>query len=165
MDNEEFDLPDVYKKPILVFGCGNILFGDDGFGPEVIKYLEKNYKIPYDVCIMNVETSIRKILFTLLLGEKKPEKILIIDAVDKGKKPGEIFEISLEEIPEIKIDDFSIHMVPSSNMLKELKDFCNVNVIILTCQIEKIPEAVKPGLSKVVEEAIPKMCEMIFEKI
>lgn len=165
MNNEECDLPDVFKKPILVFGCGNILFGDDAFGPEVIKYLEKNYQIPNDVCLMNVETSIRDILFTLIIGEKKPEKIIIIDAVDKGKKPGEIFEISLEEIPDVKIDDFSIHMLPSSNMLKELRDFCHVNVIILTCQVEYIPEEVEPGLSKRVKKAIPKMCELIFEKI
>lgn len=165
MSCEECYIPDIYKKPILVFGCGNILFGDDGFGPEVISYLEKNYKIPKNVCVMNVGTSIRDILFTLILGEQKPKKIIIVDAVDKGKEAGEIFEISLEEISDVKIDDFSIHMIPSSNLLKELRDFCNVEVIILACQVEKIPKQVEPGLSKSVKLAIPKMCKEILKRL
>ena len=164
MNEDVPGLPEVYKKPILIFGCGNIFFGDDGFGPEVIKYLEKNYKIPDNVCLMNIGTSIRTVLFTLTLGENKPKKIIIVDAVDKGKKPGEIFEISLEEIPIKKIDDFSVHMMPSTNLLKELRDLCGVEVIILTCQTERIPEQIDPGLSKSCEDAIPKMCEMIIEK-
>ena len=66
---------------------------------------------------------IRKILFTLTLSEARPEIIVIIDTVNKGRKPGEIFEISLDEIPEEKIDDFSNHQVSSSNLLKELQDY------------------------------------------
>lgn len=33
-----------YDAEILVVGCGNILFKDDGFGPEVIKALEEYFK-------------------------------------------------------------------------------------------------------------------------
>ena len=33
-------IEDILKKPILILGCGNILFGDDGFGPAVIEHLE-----------------------------------------------------------------------------------------------------------------------------
>ena len=33
-----------YDAEILVVGCGNILFKDDGFGPEVINALEDYFK-------------------------------------------------------------------------------------------------------------------------
>ena len=90
----------MYTKRVLVLGCGNILFGDDGFGPEVIAYLERHYSIPEDVGVMNVGTSARKILFPILLDEKRPEHIIIVDAIDAGRTPGEIFEIAVEDIPE-----------------------------------------------------------------
>jgi coenzyme F420 hydrogenase subunit delta len=157
-------LPVYCRKEILITGCGNKLFGDDGFGPEVVEYLTKHYSVPENVCLMDVGTGIRKILFTLTLSEPRPEVIVIIDAVDKGRKPGEIFEISLDEVPEEKIDDFSIHQVPSSNLLKELQDLCSVNVRVMTCQTQTIPEEIQPGLSEPVKKAVPLMAQKIADE-
>jgi len=157
-------LPVYCRKKIMIAGCGNNLFGDDGFGPEVVEYLTKHYSIPENVYLMDVGTGIRKILFTLTLSEARPEVIVIIDAVDKGRKAGEIFEISLEEIPEEKIDDFSIHQVPSSNLLKELQDLCSVTVRVMACQTQTIPEEIQPGLSEPVKKAVPLMAQKIAEE-
>lgn len=156
--------PDYCRKEILIAGVGNILFGDDGFGPEVIQYLKQHYNIPENVCLADAGTGIRKILFTISLSEIRPKMIVIIDAVDKGKKPGEIFEILLDELPVEKIDDFSIHQVPSSNLLKELQDLCNVKVVIKVCQIKEIPETIQSGLSDPLNNAVPILAEKIAEE-
>ena len=37
--NSDTVIPDIPDKNVLVFGCGNILLGDDGFGPRVIEEL------------------------------------------------------------------------------------------------------------------------------
>ena len=157
-------VPVFCRKEILIAGVGNILFGDDGFGPEVIDYLENHYNIPENICLADAGTGIRKILFTITLSEIRPKVIVIIDAMDKGKKPGEIFDIPLDEIPEEKIDDFSIHQVPSSNLLKELQDFCNVKVIIKVCQIQSIPEMIQSGLSDPLKKAVPALAKNIAEE-
>lgn len=157
-------LPVYCRKKVLIAGCGNKLFGDDGFGPEVVEYLTDYYSIPENICLLDVGTGIRKILFTLSLSEVRPELIVIIDAVDKGRKPGEIFDISLDEIPKEKIDDFSVHQVPSSNLLKELQDLCSVIVRVMACQIKTIPEEVQPGLSEPVKKAVPLMARKIAEE-
>lgn len=157
-------LPFYCRKEIMIAGCGNILFGDDGFGPEVIDYLTEHYEIPEKTCVLDVGTGIRKILFNLTIGEFRPEIIVIIDAVGKGRKPGEIFEISLEEVPIEKIDDFSIHQVPSSNLLKELQDLCSVKVRVMACQIETIPETMQSGLSEPVKKAVPLMAQKIAKE-
>ena len=156
--------PSYCQKEILIAGCGNTLFGDDGFGPDVIDFLNEHYNIPDNVCLHDVGTGIRRILFTLTLSEPRPKIIVIIDAVDKERKPGEVFEISLEEIPDVKIDDFSIHQVPSSNLLKELQDLCSVRVRVMACQIESIPESMKGGLSEPVQKAVPLMAQRIAEE-
>jgi len=154
-------IPECYQKSTLILGCGNTLFGDDGFGPAVIDYLGKNCQIPEEVAILDVGTGAREILFTIALADKKPKRIIVVDALDCQKKPGEIFTIAIDDLPEKKIDDFSLHQLPTSNLLKELKDLCHVEVILLAAQPECVPETVKPGLSKKIQEAVPKLCEYI----
>ena len=157
-------LPVYCCKEVLITGCGNILYGDDGFGPEVIEYLRAHYHIPENICLLDVGTGIRKILFTITLSKERPKVIVVIDAVDKGRKPGEIFEISLDEIPEVKIDDFSIHQAPSSNLLKELQDLCGVEVRIMACQIESIPDAMRSGLAEPLKQAVALTAKRIAEE-
>ncbi len=152
-------------KRIIVLGCGNVLFGDDGFGPEVVKFLNENFKIPDDVEAIDAGTSVRNILFDLVLNPSRPEKVIIVDAVDIGRTPGEVFEIDISSIPPIKIDDFSMHQLPTSSLLRELKDICGVDVRIICVQVQHIPEEVKPGLSDVVKKAIPVACERILKEI
>jgi coenzyme F420 hydrogenase subunit delta len=154
-------LPIYCQKEILIAGCGNKLFGDDGFGPEVIDYLLDHYKVPDNICLLDVGTGIRRILFTISLSEPRPKVIVIIDAVDKGRKPGEIFEITLDEIPHEKVDDFSMHQVPSSNLLKELQDFCALEVRVMACQIKTIPETMHAGLSEPLQKAVPLLAQRI----
>ncbi len=167
MNQQNFNtgIPGIPDKNVLVFGCGNILFSDDGFGPRVAEELLKNYHLPGNVAVINAGTSVRNILFDIALSEKKPDKIIIIDAIDAGKTPGEIFELPICEIPEKKIDDFSMHQLPTSNLLKELKDFCKVDVIIIACQVENIPTEVSSTISKKLIDAIPEVCKRINEII
>ena len=155
-----------FTKSVLVFGCGNILWGDDGFGPAVANYLEEHYTLPPDVVVRDVGTSIRDILFDLVLSEQKPKKIIIVDAVDyPDRKPGEIFEIPVEGIPEKKAGDFSLHQFPTVNMLQELKDHSQMEVKILVAQIQEIPQEVRPGLTPALENAVVAASQRIMAEI
>ena len=109
--------------------------------------------------------SAREILFPVLLDEQRPERIIIVDAVDAGRAPGELFEIPVEDLPENKIDDFSMHQLPTSKLLKELQDLCKVDVVIIAVQVERIPAEVKPGLSESLIKVLPETCEMIMKKV
>jgi len=154
---------DLFEKPILVFGCGNILFGDDGFGPAVVEYLKKHYFLPEDVLAMDVGTSIRDILFDLALSEKKPKKIIVVDAVDyPDRRPGEIFEIPVEGIPGKKTADFSLHQFPTVNILQELKDHTGIEITVIVAQTDTLPETIQPGLSKAMKGAVVEACERIL---
>jgi coenzyme F420 hydrogenase subunit delta len=155
---------DLFDKSVLIFGCGNILFGDDGFGPAVVKRLQEHYRLPPEVGVMDVGTSIRDILFNLALSEKRPRRLIIVDAVDEsGKAPGEVFEISVDEIPPKKTADFSLHQFPTVNILKELKDHTNMDICILVAQVDFLPEEVQPGLSPRLDAVIDTMCERIIQ--
>ena len=162
--NTNDHLPAFCGKRILILGCGNWLFGDDGFGPAAIEYLLAHYEMPDDVYVMDVGTGVRKLLFTVSLSPERPQRIIIVDAVDKGRTPGEIFELPLEGLPHDKLDDFSLHQVPSSNLARELRE-TGVDVRILACQTATIPEICKPGLSECLRNAVPGMCSRIAKEI
>ncbi len=158
------EIPDLYTKRVVVLGCGNVLFGDDGFGPAAVEYILKNCSIPDDACLLDVGTAAGKLLFTMAMSDKRPEELIILDAFDVGKPPGEVFELGIEDLPRNKVVDFSLHQFPSTNLLETLRDE-GVGVTILACQVENIPEFVEPGLSNTLEKTLPKVAEIVLKKI
>jgi coenzyme F420 hydrogenase subunit delta len=161
---EQSDLPDFCSKPTLVLGCGNTLFGDDGFGCAVIDYVEAHYRVPEAVCLLDVGTGVRKLLFTLCLSPVRPKCVIILDAIDVRRSPGEVFEIDPAEIPVVKLDDFSLHQLPTSNLLRELQESCDVEVRVLACQTGPLPEEVQSGLSEAVSQAVPTAAEWLVRE-
>jgi coenzyme F420 hydrogenase subunit delta len=159
MDTNE--VPDFCQKPTLILGCGNLLFGDDGFGCAVVEHLEMHGLVPADVCLADAGTGVRKLLFTLCLSPVRPRRVLIVDALDVGRTPGELFVLDPADIPPIKCDDFSMHQLPTSNLLRELQEQCGVEVRVLACQTASLPEQICPGLSEAVRRAVPQAAERI----
>ena len=155
------DLPDFCCKPVLVLGVGNTLFGDDGFGCAVIDYVEAHYQMPEGVCLLDVGTGVRKLLFTLCLSPVRPQKLVIVDAIDVGRTPGELFEIDPADIPPAKLDDFSLHQLPTSNLLRELQETCGVQVRVLACQTGPLPEEIYEGMSDAVAAAVPEAAKRL----
>jgi coenzyme F420 hydrogenase subunit delta len=163
MPKDVSSVPEYCRNRVVVLGCGNTLLGDDGLGPAVIEYLHDHCRIPADVSIIDAGTAVREILFDIILSEIKPQKIIVIDALDCNRTAGEIFSVSIEEIPKRNIHDFSVHQMPTLNMLKELRDLCHVEVIVLAAQPENIPENAKPGLSHKMQEAVVKISDHIIK--
>jgi coenzyme F420 hydrogenase subunit delta len=159
---EQLGLPDFCRKPTLVLGIGNILFGDDGFGCAVVDYIESHYDVPEAVCLLDAGTSVRKLLFTLCLSPVRPRRLLILDAIDAGRTPGELFELNPADIPPVKLDDFSLHQLPTSNLLRELQESCGVEVRVLACQTGLLPEQISPGLSSVIQSAVPRAADWLI---
>jgi coenzyme F420 hydrogenase subunit delta len=165
-DSTGCDVPEIYRAPILVLGCGNLLFGDDGFGPAVAERMKAEYRVPPGVAVLDAGTGVRDVLFDVVLGERRPEKIVIVDAVDlPGREPGEVFLIAVSELPVNKLDDFSLHQVPTSNLLRELEESCGVKVTVVAGQVERIPLEVSPGLSPVMARSVSKACALVMGEI
>ena len=155
----------IYSKKGLLLGCGNILFGDDAFGPRVIEHLNSTCTLPDTVLAIDTGTAVRDLIFDLILLESKPELIWIIDAMTfEGKSHGDVFEVNLSDIPENKRSDFSLHQSPSANLLIQLKDV-GVEVRMLGMQTPHIPNKINPGLSRKAQNAIPAACDWIMKDI
>jgi coenzyme F420 hydrogenase subunit delta len=152
-------------KRTLVLGCGNVLYGDDGFGPAVADALAERFPIPDDAAVLNLGLATRGFVFDLLLADRHPQRIVVVDAMEReGRTPGEIFEVPLDELPKEKVDDFSFHQGPTSNLLRELRDFCGVEVVVVSCQPERIPAEMERGLSPRVARAADEAARVVWER-
>jgi coenzyme F420 hydrogenase subunit delta len=153
------------ESKTMIFGCGNLIMGDDGFGPAVIEHLQAAYQLPESVQAIDAGTCIREYLFDyLLMEEGRPEKIIVLDAVDfTDRQPGEVFDILPSQIPAKKIHDFSLHQFPTVNLLQELAENTGIKVQILAAQIKFIPEEIAPGLSPAMTHAVNEACEKLSQ--
>lgn len=154
----------MFNSRVLVFGCGNILFGDDALGPRVADALNDDPELPSDVAALDAGTAIRALLFDLLLSESQPELLVIVDATNKvDRVPGEVFEIDVDEVDTKKIGDFSMHQFPTTNLLKELKATSKSELRIIAVQTAYVPDHMDEVLSPEVEAAIPRVVQKIKE--
>jgi hydrogenase maturation protease len=77
----------------LIFGAGNLLLSDEGFGVHFIQHLQENYDFTDDVELYDGGTL--GIMVTHLLEEA--DQVYLIDVIDAKGEPGEVFRYEKEE--------------------------------------------------------------------
>jgi hydrogenase maturation protease len=83
---------------LAVIGLGNVLLGDDGFGPFVVELLRTRYAFPPEVELLDLGTPGLG-LISYLHGH---EAVVIVDAVAGEGNPGDVRvyeEVELERLP------------------------------------------------------------------
>jgi coenzyme F420 hydrogenase subunit delta len=154
-------LPDHCSKDVVVLCCGNMLFGDDGFGPAVAEKLSAACDIPEWAVVIDAGTAVRGLLFDMILSERRPRLVVVVDAVDLDREPGTVFEILLDEIPRSRASEFSLHQAPTSNLLRELQKIADVRVAIIVCQVKSIPEEMTGKISPEVAAAVGRAASLV----
>ncbi|WP_423792157.1 coenzyme F420-reducing hydrogenase, FrhD protein [Methanocaldococcus indicus] len=160
-------IPDYLNKEILILGCGNLLFGDDGFGYFVVEKLNKilSEKEKENISILDVGTGAGSIL-TLLDKDTKVKKIIVVDVIDYGLKPGEIKVLDVNDLPDIEYDRTDAHGWKLSSILKDIHATLGIEIKVIGCQAKYIPAPdVKIGLSEEVEKAVDKAVEIILKEL
>ena len=87
---------------IIIAGVGNELFGDDGFGPAVIRALSE-YELPDNVKAMDVGLGGPHLVFSMIDPEET-KKLIIVDCMDLGGKPGDRTKTPAAPLPDASPD-------------------------------------------------------------
>jgi hydrogenase maturation protease len=77
---------------VLVAGIGNVLFGDDGFGPAVIERLTER---PFSADVRLFDAGVRGFDLTLALLEGC-ESAILVDVLCRGRAPGTLYVLDPE---------------------------------------------------------------------
>ena len=148
-----------YNHENLIVGCGNTLYGDDGFGPEVINYIkEHDIKFEGDTCIIDGATSAPHYIFTL--PQEKWKNIIIIDIASLNEEAGTIKVLELDQVQE---EDryMDVHGLSATYPLHDLKDKINIKLIVI--QPKNVPLEMEMGLSDILESKIPETIDKCME--
>ena len=156
-------LPDHCAKDVVVLCCGNVLRGDDGLGPAVAARLNAG-PIPEWAAVIDAGTGVRELLFDMILSDRRPRLVVVVDAVDLDREPGSVFEIALERIPRVEVSEFSVHQAPTSNLLRQLEEAGDVRVAVIVCQVAALPEEMTDVMSPAVEAAIERAARTIADR-
>lgn len=150
---------------VVVFGCGNVLLGDDGFGPAVIEALY-GHSLPPTVQAIDAGTSIREYLLDyLMLPALRPRLLIVVDACDAvaGAVPaGRVTQGRPATLPAQKSHDFSLHQFPTVNLLLELEEETGIEVVLLIAATAVVPERIAPGLSPLMRTAVAEARDRIL---
>jgi coenzyme F420 hydrogenase subunit delta len=145
---------------IVITGCGNPLFADDGFGPAVAEELSK-LELPDNVKVIDAGLGGPHFIFTLI-DPNVTKRLIIIDIADFGAEPGELAQFRVEDLPVGSYRD--AHSWDLTEPLQRLKDL--VDITIIGCQPKHVtaPEF-ELGLTEEVSNAIPKTVRYVLELI
>lgn len=92
--------PDLDLEPpgcaVLVVGCGNLLRGDDGVGPVLVRHLWDR-GVPEGARLVDGGTAGMDVAFQM----RGAEKVVIVDASATGAAPGTVYRVPGEELEDL----------------------------------------------------------------
>ena len=184
-----------YNSDIIVVGCGNILFKDDGFGPILINLLQKYFDDKndyYDPIVTSyVEEEFNKDILNQI--QEKFEDISLPDSVqfvDGGTAaPSNFFplyeqydwkKLIVVDVVEFNAEPGTIEVFDPNVM--QIAKYDNPHgmtveeplqkisekceVVVIGCKPGEIPTPdVDMGLTEPVEKAVPKAIDIILKEI
>ena len=153
---------------ILIAGIGNIFFGDDAFGCEVIRELSR-HELPESVTVMDF--GIRGLDLAYALADNF-DAVILVDACPRGGKPGSVYLIEadtalLNETDKTPVDGHALNPVAVIQMAKSIgRTFEKQKLFLVGCEPDTCEnEDGRMDLSPTVKEAIPHALEMIHSLV
>ncbi|WP_306535642.1 HyaD/HybD family hydrogenase maturation endopeptidase [Geobacter sp.] len=146
----------------LIFGAGNLILSDEGFGVHCINYLEQHYDFPEDVELFDGGTL--GIMVTHKIEEA--DRVYIVDTLETAGAPGEVFRFEKEDIMLNRLPvKLSPHQIGIQEMLfiSEMRGGCPPRISLLGV----IPETLDAGneLSATVGERLPQVARLLVDEL
>ncbi len=146
---------------IMILGVGNLLFSDEGFGIRVIQALERRYRFPTNVSIVD-----GGVLGVGLMGiMSQADELIVVDVIRNNGKPGDLYRLAGDAIPE---------RIRAKNSLHQI-DF--LEALTLCQALDKVPETVIVGvepediltlstkLTETTQSRIEAVIQMVVEEL
>jgi hydrogenase maturation protease len=136
----------------LVAGVGNVLFGDDGFGVELVRALRD---LPIDTRV--VDFGIRAVHFAYELLAT-PDLLVVADCMTRGGQPGTLYVVEPADEPPALVDAHGMNLPLVFSTVRWLGGVVP-RTLVVGCE----PYALAPGigLSPAVAGAIPEAVHLI----
>ncbi len=146
----------------LIFGAGNLLLSDEGFGVHCLRYLQEHFIFPDSVELYDGGTL--GIMVTHKFEEA--EQVYILDTVDAEGEAGDIFRFDRDDIMLSRLPvKLSPHQIGIQEMLliSEMRGCCPDRLTLFGA----IPHSLDAGheLSPTLRESVARVAGRLVEEL
>jgi len=144
---------------VVVIGAGNLLLQDEGIGIHVARALQE-LSLPQDVQIIDGGTAP-----DLIAYNEAVEKLIIIDAIRAGGKPGTIYRLQPQDLADDSPGMLSVHElgVAYNLRLMALMGKKLNEVVIIAVEAQTIDLGIE--LSPELQAAVPEIVKVVLGEI
>ncbi|RSK27295.1 hydrogenase maturation protease [Bacillus sp. HMF5848] len=150
------------NKPVItIIGIGNTLYQDEGIGVHALPYLEDLVTTYENIEVIDGQTDSMRLLGPV----EDAEYLIIIDAINAGKKPGELIELRGDQIPTYFGVKMSIHQIGFMEVLSaaKLRERYPKHIIMFGMQPASLELGVE--LSEIGKEQLPGLVEKVMNQV
>lgn len=148
----------MHVQKTLIVGVGNLLLQDEGIGVHIIQALQDR-ELPAHVDLLDMGTATMNLAFYL----DGVQKVIIVDALKAGQKPGTIYQCRPEDLIADKEGPVSLHdlgVVESLSMSKKLG--YSPEVVIIGVEPKTIDWGME--LTEEVKKKMPNIIDAVLKE-
>lgn len=147
---------------VLIYGAGNLILSDEGFGVHFVRHLEENYVIPENVELYDGGTLGIMVHFKF----EEADRVILVDVVQAKGEPGDIFRYEREDIMLKNIPvKMSPHQIGLQEMLliSEMRDAPKPDLTFFGI----VAQSLDPGdeLTPPLKAGLEKVASMVVEEL
>ena len=146
---------------VLVMGIGSILMTDEGIGIRAVEELQRRYRFPDNVELLDGGTSGIDLL-SFISGR---DYLIIVDAIKSGNQPGTVLKVEGEDVPAQFRTRISPHQLGISDLLAAaaLTDELPKRLVLFGIEPKEIVLGI--GLSPEVRNGLDHLLEVVVDDL
>jgi hydrogenase maturation protease len=146
--------------PLLVLGLGNVLCGDDGVGAVAVHLLQRRYRAPAGVSVLDGGT----LGLSLLPHLEQARDAILVDAIRAEGAPGSFVRLEGDEVAPAVAARLSVHQVGVLDLLDAARwrGLLPERLVLLGL----VPESLHLGVgrTRAVEAALPLLVDQVVSE-
>lgn len=146
---------------VVVLGIGNILLTDEGVGVRVVEALERGWRLPPEVEIIDGGTCGMEMLEQL----ENLDGLVVIDCVRCGRPPATPVLLKGDDVPVFFRTKLSPHQVSLSDVLASLEFTGRAPKAIAIVGMQPVSMSLGLELSPAVAERLPELLDMTLAEL
>jgi hydrogenase maturation protease len=149
----------LYKR-ISIVGLGNILIKDEGIGVWIVRELKKR-NLPQGIEIIDGGTA----SLDIFLSMKNIHKLIIIDALKGGGKPGTVYRLYPRDLLATSEFSVSLHQMNVFDALSIAKKIRKIpqETVIIGVEPKEIDWGL--GVTSDIKRKFPEITDIVLEEI
>ncbi len=149
-------------RKIVVIGIGNLIMKDDGLGIHVVRTLIKvNFSPELSVSI--IDGGLEPDLTVLV--ESGTDKLILVDAVQAGGKPGEIYRLTLPEVEHSGYGTRTGHYLNMQQNMTLLRLMKTLPAEVVVIGVEPLEMTPGTELSDTLASVLPEVVSTVVHEI